>query len=147
MFTLPCWLNDFVLLCEKSTRKPPARPFPPSVSRQVTLTGQTGAIYSVAWSTDGERIASTSGEGTVWIWDAESGKAEHRLRLHSRAAHRVEWDPFNGTRLASASADRRSLTVCCIIVRNTAYIFVVNRYRSSSARCTPVLNASHLYAA
>lgn len=73
----------------------------------MTLTGQTGAIYCVAWSLDGERIASTSGEGTVWIWDVASGRAEKQLRLHSRAVHRVQWDPFDPKRLASVGADRR----------------------------------------
>ncbi|CAM9918602.1 unnamed protein product, partial [Hapterophycus canaliculatus] len=71
-----------------------------------TLTGQTGAIYCVAWDLEGERIASTSGEGTVWIWDVASGRAEQQLRLHSRAIHRVEWDPFDPKRLASVGADR-----------------------------------------
>lgn len=45
----------------------------------------------------------------MWIWDAESGKAERRLSLHSRAVHRVQWDPFHATRLASAGADRKSV--------------------------------------
>lgn len=74
---------------------------------QVTLTGQTGAIYCVAWSPDGDRIASTSGEGTVWIWDVSTGRALERIRLHSRACHRVQWDPFHPKRLASVGADKR----------------------------------------
>ncbi|CAM9571135.1 unnamed protein product [Sphacelaria rigidula] len=78
----------------------------PTMDLKVTLTGQTGAIYSVAWSLGGDRIASSSGEGTVWIWDAESGKAERRLPLHSQASYRVQWDPFHPTRLASVGADR-----------------------------------------
>lgn len=78
---------------------------------QVTLTGQTGAIYSVDWSLDGDKIASSSREGTVWIWDAESGKAEKRLSLHSRGVHRVQWDPFHRTRLASAGADKKLVYV------------------------------------
>lgn len=73
----------------------------------MTLTGQTGAIYCLAWSLDGQRIASTSAEGTVWIWDVRAGTALERIRLHSRAVHRVQWDPFNGKRLASVGADRR----------------------------------------
>lgn len=78
-----------------------------SAQRQVTLSGQTGAIYCVAWSPDGDRIASTSGEGTVWIWDVSTGRALERIRLHSRACHRVQWDPFHDSRLASVGADKR----------------------------------------
>ena len=36
-----------------------------------TLKGHTGDIRSVAWSPDGSRIASGSGDNTVRIWGAE----------------------------------------------------------------------------
>eukprot|EP00752_Nemacystus_decipiens_P005456 g4944.t2 len=51
----------------------------PTMDLKVTLTGQTGAIYCVTWSSDGERIASTSGEGTVWIWDVSTGRESSRF--------------------------------------------------------------------
>ncbi|CAM9815043.1 unnamed protein product, partial [Ectocarpus fasciculatus] len=78
----------------------------PTMDLKVTLSGQTGAIYCVAWSLDGRRIASTSGKGAVWIWDVGSGKVERQIRLHASAAHRVQWDPFQPGRLASVSADK-----------------------------------------
>eukprot|EP00903_Cladosiphon_okamuranus_P008010 g7728.t1 len=78
----------------------------PTMDLKVTLTGQTGAIYCVAWNPDGDRIASSSGEGTVWVWDVSTGRALERIRLHSRACHRVQWDPFHNKRLASVGADK-----------------------------------------
>ncbi len=39
----------------------------------LTYTGHTGTITSLAWSPDGKRIASASGDRTVQVWDAETG--------------------------------------------------------------------------
>ncbi|CAM9102722.1 unnamed protein product [Ectocarpus sp. 13 AM-2016] len=78
----------------------------PTMDLKVTLNGPTGAIYCVAWSLDGKRIASTSGKGAVWIWNVGSRKVERQIRLHASAAHRVQWDPFQPGRLASVSADK-----------------------------------------
>jgi WD40 repeat protein len=36
----------------------------------LTLPGHTGGVWSVAFSPDGQRLASVSREGTVKVWDA-----------------------------------------------------------------------------
>lgn len=100
----------------------------------MTLTGQTGAIYCVAWSPDGDRIASTSGEGTVWIWDVSTGRAVERIRLHSRACHRVQWDPFHPKRLASVGADKRYIYIMYLI--NASVIFE-SRATENNQECPP----------
>ncbi len=46
---------------------------------QITLTGHTGTILSVAVSPDGKRIASTGG-GTLKIWDVQTGKQLHSFK-------------------------------------------------------------------
>ena len=40
----------------------------------VTLNGHRGSVYSVAFSPDGEQIASGSLDHTVKVWDLTSGK-------------------------------------------------------------------------
>src|SRR5262249_23051488 len=40
----------------------------------VTLTGHLRAVYSVAFSADGKRLATGSADGTVRLWDVASGQ-------------------------------------------------------------------------
>ena len=35
-----------------------------------TYTGHTDGVYTVAWSPDGKRLASSSDDTTVQVWDA-----------------------------------------------------------------------------
>ena len=69
-----------------------------------TLEGHSGHVSSVAFSPDSARLASASGDGTVKIWDANSGECLQTLEGHSREVSSVAFSP-DSARLASASWD------------------------------------------
>lgn len=69
----------------------------------LTYGGHHAAIYALAWSPDGTRIASGSYDSTLQIWERISGAclACHR---HPGWVHAVAWSP-DGVRIAAALDD------------------------------------------
>jgi WD40 repeat protein len=59
----------------------------------------------VAFSPDGQRLASASEDGTVKVWDAATGQESLTLKGHTEAVYSVAFSP-DGQRLASASQDK-----------------------------------------
>ncbi len=74
----------------------------------LTLKGHTDWVNSVAFSPDGERLASASGlwkHGQVKVWDVTSGQEMLTFKGHTEGGVKsVAFSP-DGKRLASASAD------------------------------------------
>jgi tRNA A-37 threonylcarbamoyl transferase component Bud32 len=80
-------------------------------SNQRTLRGHTFADISVAFSPDGQRLVSASGDpknlrepGEVKVWDARTGQETLALRGHTNWVTSVAFSP-NGKRLVSGSMD------------------------------------------
>ena len=60
-------------------------------------------VYAVAWSPDGSRLAGSTEDGDVYLWDRASGSARI-LRGHSEPCVRLTFSP-DGTLLATGSRD------------------------------------------
>ncbi len=65
---------------------------------------QDDEITMVAWSPDGDQVASASYEGTILIWDLEGDDMSFLLEGHTDRVDAIAWSP-DESRLASASLD------------------------------------------
>lgn len=69
-----------------------------------TYSGHSDYVSAVAWSPDGKRIASASGDHTAQIWDASNGGHVLTYRGHSSDVLSLAWSP-NGQYIATGGLD------------------------------------------
>ncbi len=60
---------------------------------------------SVAFSPDGKRIVSASDDGTLKVWDSDTGSETFTLRGHTAGVGSVAFSP-DGKHIVSGSQDR-----------------------------------------
>ena len=76
------------------------------VSQEINrLEGHRSGVGSVSFSPDGQRIVSGSGDGTLRLWNAQTGNALGQpLEGHKSGVNSVSFSP-NGQRIVSGSDD------------------------------------------
>jgi hypothetical protein len=107
---LATWLESWRRAKERTTPhfswlrslRPP--PFPLGGAELACIRGHNDRVDSVAFDPDGRRIVTGSDDGTVRVWDTQSGVELACLRGHTRLVHSVAFDP-DGRRLVSWSWD------------------------------------------
>jgi WD40 repeat protein/serine/threonine protein kinase len=72
---------------------------------QMTLKGHKAAVQSVSFSRDGNRIVSGSGDGTIRIWDVESGHSITTLDVQSGPVSATAFSP-DGKQIVCATWGR-----------------------------------------
>jgi WD40 repeat protein len=70
----------------------------------MTIRGHSEAVYGVAFSPDGARIATGSWDGTAKVWDAASGRLIRTLKGHPTEISSLIYSP-DGRQIATGSAD------------------------------------------
>ena len=90
------------------SKEPTHQELPAGLALQRTLAGHAGVINRIAWSPDGEMLASASEDRTIHLWDSETGQVRHQLSGHADWVYSVAWSP-DSKRLASGGADSRVL--------------------------------------
>jgi len=73
-----------------------------------TLTGQDGTIGSIDWSPDGRLLATPSTDGTVRIWNTDSGACLRTIRSQGESVFAAVFDP-DGRILATGGRSGTSL--------------------------------------
>ena len=70
-----------------------------------TLVGHQGSVYSLAFLANGRQLASASEDGTIRIWDINTGNAVRTLTGHRRSVHAIAVSP-NGRLIVSAGNEQ-----------------------------------------
>ncbi|AFZ28069.1 hypothetical protein Cylst_6098 [Cylindrospermum stagnale PCC 7417] len=69
-----------------------------------TIAGHSDSVYSVAFSPDGQTLASGGGDETIKLWNVTTGQLLQTLSGHSESVRSVAFSP-DGQTLASGSRD------------------------------------------
>ena len=78
---------------------------PTKAKELATFTGHENLVQAVAFSPDGQTIASASSDTTIRLWSVAGGKEILNIKAHDGSIYSINFSP-GGTMLASGSYDR-----------------------------------------
>ncbi|KAG9303917.1 hypothetical protein G9A89_005827 [Geosiphon pyriformis] len=70
------------------------------------LVGHSQTVRTVAWNTDGSRLASGSVDKTVRLWNPDQPTISQKLSGHTGSVDQLCWSPQTNHLLATASGDK-----------------------------------------
>jgi WD40 repeat protein len=79
--------------------------------------GHSHKVTAVAWSLDGRRVASTSSDRSMQVWDAANSKLGFIYRNSAGAVNAVAWSP--DSRYLAAGSNDKTVQVWDAITRNS----------------------------
>ena len=85
----------------------------------MVLRGHTSAITVTTFTSDNRNVLSGSNDGSVRVWDRESGQCLRTIGGYTAALSDLDWSA-DGTRLASGGAD------CLVTIWHTASATLLN---------------------
>ena len=79
---------------------------PAGLTLRQLLRGHRREIFRIAWSPEGEQLASASADGTVRVWDVATGEVRHTFEGRTDWVQSIVWSPDGRTLAATAPDDR-----------------------------------------
>ena len=84
----------------------------------LTLKGHTSWVRCVAWSPEGDQLASCSADKSIIIWDVASGQQVSTLKGHTWAVNSVPFPPFlfsgRPNKQIACLFHYRPMSMCCL---------------------------------
>ena len=88
---------------------------------ELTYRGHTAKVYAVAWSPNGQRLATVSADKTLQVWDALTGKKFFIYRNNNASLNTIAWSP--DSRYIAAGGNDKLAHIWDSVTRHGIYTY------------------------